>query len=164
MISQGTGQEALWRAEREAAGDFRNARLRAELERLSRWIRGWLSDSELCCEFLACFDTERKALGKGRVTEREFETVEVHRITGSLGRCSSFDGGFLPICSCSKERWKRVSKAFREGKPLPPVELYRLGDRYFVYDGNHRVSVARYHGAVEVDALVRDFVLDCGCW
>ena len=86
-----------------------------------------------------------------------FDTVEVGAIVGSVGRCGSFDAGFLPVCSCSRERWKRVYGAFLEGKVLPPVELYKLGGVYFVVDGNHRVSVARYRGAAAVDAFVTEF-------
>jgi hypothetical protein len=37
---------------------------------------------------------------------------------------------------------------------LPAVSLYKIGEAYFVRDGNHRVSVARYHGVVEIDAEV----------
>ncbi|MGH3089675.1 MAG: hypothetical protein ACRDSJ_20510 [Rubrobacteraceae bacterium] len=48
--------------------------------------------------------------------------------------------------------------AFAEGKHLPPVELYKVGERYFVYDGNHRVSVARHRKAAAIDAIVTEFV------
>ena len=41
---------------------------------------------------------------------------------------------------------------FRLGEELPPVSLYKIGALYFVEDGNHRVSVARYHGVEWVDA------------
>jgi len=51
----------------------------------------------------------------------------------------------------------------REGKWLPPVELYKLGKDYFVADGNHRVSVARYLGVAAVDAVVTEFLAPCGC-
>ncbi len=162
MISQQTEPEDLWLAERKVARDFRSARLKARVERWSRRLAGWFSGSEPCCEncceFLACFDEERKPLGKRRGTERDLETVEIDRIVGSVGRCSAFNSRFLPVCSCSKERWTRVGRALREGKLLPPVELYKVGERYFVYDGNHRLSVARYHGVAAVDALVTDLL------
>lgn len=61
-----------------------------------------------------------------------------------------------PVCSCSAGRWKRVYGALLQGKTLPPVELYKVGDAYFVVDGNHRVSVARYRGAAAVDAVVTE--------
>jgi hypothetical protein len=37
---------------------------------------------------------------------------------------------------------------------LPPIELYKMGEMYFVKDGNHRVSVARERGQVFIDAQV----------
>jgi hypothetical protein len=37
------------------------------------------------------------------------------------------------------------------------VSLYKMGDAYFVNDGNHRVSVARYHGIESIDAEVVTF-------
>jgi hypothetical protein len=37
---------------------------------------------------------------------------------------------------------------------LPAVSLYKIGEHYFVRDGNHRVSVARFHGAAAIDAEV----------
>jgi len=37
---------------------------------------------------------------------------------------------------------------------LPPIQLYKVGDVYFVKDGNHRVSVAREHGVEFIDAEV----------
>jgi len=40
------------------------------------------------------------------------------------------------------------------GEDLPPVKLYKLGDAYFVLDGNLLLSVARYHGIGWIDAEV----------
>jgi len=38
------------------------------------------------------------------------------------------------------------------------VSLYKLDGVYFVLDGNHRVSVARYHGVSAVEAEVTEFL------
>ena len=43
---------------------------------------------------------------------------------------------------------------------LPPVDLYKIGDVYFVRDGNHRVSVARQLGQVDIDAYVTELQVD----
>ncbi len=37
------------------------------------------------------------------------------------------------------------------------MSLYKIGDAYFVLDGHHRVSVARYHGVPTVEAAVTEF-------
>ncbi|MGH3108455.1 MAG: hypothetical protein ACRDN7_07635, partial [Rubrobacter sp.] len=63
---------------------------------------------------------------------------------------------FMPLRASAGERWKRVDLAFHRGVDLPPITLYRLGDAYFVEDGNHRVSVARFHGAEWIDADVTE--------
>ncbi len=56
------------------------------------------------------------------------------------------------------ERWKRVDRAFRRSVELPSVSLYKVGGTYFVLDGNHRVSVARFQGVEMIDAEVTVFL------
>jgi hypothetical protein len=73
-----------------------------------------------------------------------------------VGRRSDFDRSFMPLRASAGQRWKRVDLAFHKGKNLPPVRLYKLGDAYFVEDGNHRVSVARFHGVGWIDADVTE--------
>ena len=41
-----------------------------------------------------------------------------------------------------------------QGRRVAPVSLYKIGERYFVQDGNHRVSGARYQGIEMIDAGV----------
>jgi hypothetical protein len=85
---------------------------------------------------------------------RGMRTVEVKKIVGSIGRCRDFDESFLPVKVSMSGRWGRVDRAYHQGVELPAVSLYKIGDAYFVRDGNHRVSVARYHGVVAIDAEV----------
>ncbi len=81
-------------------------------------------------------------------------SVEAAKIVGSVGRCSEFDPGFLPIRASAETKWKRIDRAFHRGEELPPVSLYKIGEKYFVLDGNLRVSVARYQGTEMIDAEV----------
>ena len=81
-------------------------------------------------------------------------TVPVEKIVCSIGRTRDFDKAFLPTRSSAATRWKRVDRAFYGDKELPPVRLFKIGDEYFVEDGNHRVSVARYQGVEMIDAEV----------
>jgi len=82
--------------------------------------------------------------------------VPMENIVGSFGRYQDFDRAFLPLQKRTKDRWISIDKAHHFQTPLPPVELYKLGDIYFVKDGNHRVSVAREQGQLEVDAYVTE--------
>ena len=43
----------------------------------------------------------------------------------------------------------------RTGQSFPPIDVYKLGNLYFVRDGHHRVSVGRALGA-QLDRGLRD--------
>ena len=51
---------------------------------------------------------------------------------------------------------------WRAWKGVPPIEVYKLGEVYFVADGNHRVSVARANGFKDIDAYVTEIPVDPG--
>jgi hypothetical protein len=90
--------------------------------------------------------------------------VEVRRIVGSVGRYRQFDRNFMPRKASLRDKWERVDRAFVRGEELPPVSLYKIGDAYFVEDGNHRVSVARYQGVEMIDAEVTELLTPVGGW
>jgi hypothetical protein len=82
------------------------------------------------------------------------QSVPVDKIVGSEGRHREFDGAFYPRQRITKDRWVSIDRAHYAAVTLPPVELIRIGEEYFVRDGNHRVSVARAKGQVFIDANV----------
>ena len=129
--------------------DFHRALWRGSLRRLKdrvlrRSARG----------HLLSFEEARSALARWSQVYRGMRTVEVEKIVGSVGRCRDFDESFLPVKVSMSGRWGRVDRAYHQGVELPAVSLYKMGEAYFVVDGNHRVSVARYHGAAAIDAEV----------
>jgi hypothetical protein len=65
-----------------------------------------------------------------------------------------FDNKFLPLQTHNKSRWVSVAKAVRLGIKLPPVELIRIDDHYFVVDGHHRLSIAQAMGETAIAANV----------
>jgi hypothetical protein len=85
---------------------------------------------------------------------RGMHTIPVDRIIGSVGRYLDFDRAFLPTQGVTANRWRSIARAHYDDISLPPVKLYKIGDAYFVLDGNHRVSVARERGVEFVDAEV----------
>jgi len=82
------------------------------------------------------------------------QAVPVARIVGSEGRSEDFDGEFRPLNNHTQKRWYSIARARLNGVVLPPVVLIRIGDEYYVRDGNHRVSVARALGDAAIDAEV----------
>ncbi len=82
------------------------------------------------------------------------QVVRLDQIRGTEGRARDFDADFRPLSRHSEERWLRVFAAWKQGKALPPVELIRAGDAYYVRDGHHRISVARLMGQEFIDAVV----------
>jgi hypothetical protein len=80
--------------------------------------------------------------------------VPIDQIVGSLSRYNDFDREFLPRQTHTRDRWENIDKAHLREVILPPIELYKMGEMYFVKDGNHRVSVARERGQVFIDAQV----------
>jgi nucleotide-binding universal stress UspA family protein len=74
---------------------------------------------------------------------------------GSVGRYEDFNREFLPRQESQGGRWARVRMAV-EGAGLPPIQVYKIGDAYFVQDGHHRVSVARDVGAKMIEAYVTE--------
>ena len=94
------------------------------------------------------------------VTEvyRGARVVEIRRIVGSTDRAGDFDREFRPRDQATANRWQSVARAHYQGVALPPVQLYQLGDEYYVRDGHHRVSVARAMGGAFIDADVVEVV------
>ncbi len=88
------------------------------------------------------------------------QVVEVARIVGSEGRYSDFDRNFLPRSDTMRGRWANIHRASVEQIDLPPIDLYKIDEVYFVRDGNHRVSVARRNGAGYIDGFVTELLVD----
>ena len=105
---------------------------------------------------LLSFDEVKKALGAVQQVYLGMRTVPLDKIVGSVGRHRDFDRAFLPSKGGVGERWKRIDAMMHRAEELPPVSLYKIGDSYFVQDGNHRVSVARQQGIELVDAEVTE--------
>ncbi len=135
--------------EEQVDKDFERARRRAFVRRMRAWLR-----KDVCSDSLPSFEEARRVLGGFIQVPRGIRAVPVAKIVGSVGRTRDFDKAFLPTRASAATRWKRVDRAFYGDKELPPVRLFKVGDEYFVEDGNHRVSVARYQGVEMIDAEV----------
>lgn len=136
----------------QAERDFVWARWRALWGRFVAWLRG-----KSGARGLRSFEearTDRRAESRIYLGRR---VVETSKIVGSVGRYADFGHDFMPLKASLGERWKRLYIATYRGEELPPVKLYRIGGEYFVFDGNHRVSVARFRGVEMIEAEVTEF-------
>jgi nucleotide-binding universal stress UspA family protein len=131
----------------EAIAAFARARRRAGL-------RGLLATLGGGGDALLAYDDVRKRLHAVESARPVLEDVPLTAIVGSVGRYNDFTREFLPKVDSDRERWVGVRLAMSGPSGTPPVELYRIGDAYFVRDGNHRVSVARQLGARSIQAYV----------
>ena len=129
----------------DAEADFRRARRAHAIARLGRWL-GRRPD----CRYPRTPDDA--ALLLGGVTREE--VVPLNAIVGTLEPTRHFDARFRPASEVLRSRWQRIALAHRRGDALPPIELVKRPDGYYVLDGRHRVSVARAFGHPDIDAPV----------
>jgi hypothetical protein len=89
--------------------------------------------------------------------------VPLDRIVGTLRHPSQNTADFLPLPELRGQnwgaRWQRITGATNRLAVLPPVDLVKVGDDYYVEDGHNRVAAARQAGAIAIDADVTELVL-----
>lgn len=124
----------------------------------ARW-RDWRSWFTRQCNDLLAFEQIRPCLAHRQQHALGLKVVPLDKIVGSEGRAHDFDRAFFPRQIHTKERWLSIDRAHYAEIPLPPVELVKVGESYFVVDGHHRVSVARTRGQEFVDAHVTEIDL-----
>lgn len=125
---------------------FSEARRQANLSQ----IRAWFARKE---NQLIPFEALRAELRHQNPYYVGVEQVPLDKVIGSVGRYQDFTREFLPLNDSMRERWIQVEEvAFRRG--WPPVELYQVGDGYFVRDGNHRIAIAKQMGNPTIEANV----------
>lgn len=104
---------------------------------------------------LVSFEQVKRSLKTLGESYRGVQTVPLDKIIGTATlRFHDFDRAFLPTSDRIQERWRRVDEAWYADVHLPPVQLYKVSDAYFVRDGHHRISVAREKGQEFIEAEV----------
>jgi nucleotide-binding universal stress UspA family protein len=132
----------------EALNEFRRARIKGDLEQLRARLIGRNAQ-------LLSYEDVRRMLRTGSpVGRRELRDIPLSAIVGSVGRYKDFTRNFLPLQDGAASRWANLQIRAAGLAGLPPIEVYQIGDAYFIHDGNHRVSVARQLGADHIEAYV----------
>lgn len=129
-----------------AIRDFQHARQQASLQEVLARLTGKSTQ-------LLSYEEVAEKLGLTGRTDRGIRQIPLRAIVGSVGRYNDFTRTFLPRFQQDEARWARVRTVVAEGR-MPPIDVYQVGEVYFVLDGNHRVSIARQNGMEHIDACV----------
>jgi hypothetical protein len=90
-------------------------------------------------------------------------TIDVADIRGTaVGGGDQRGGDFLPLKPFRgmnwDARWKRLRIAHDQLVDLPPIDVVKYADGYWVIDGHNRVGLALYAGQVGIDASITELV------
>ena len=90
-------------------------------------------------------------------------TIPVDEIAGTaVGGGDQRGGDFLPLKPFRGKnwtgRWQRLNRAQDDLAILPPIEVIKYGDTFWVVDGHNRVALALYSGQPEIDATITELV------
>ena len=132
-----------------AVQDFRQARKQAAVQQLLAHLTGKSAE-------LLAYDDVRQQLRETGTIERGLQEIPLDAIVGSVGRYDDFTRDFMPKKDSDQERWARVKTAVLDMSGMAPIDVYQIGEAYFVRDGNHRVSVARRLGTGTISAHVTE--------
>jgi nucleotide-binding universal stress UspA family protein len=138
-----------------ARNDFNEARAQASLQEVLARLTGKSNE-------LLSYEEVAEKLKLNVRSERGVYDIPLDAIVGSVGRYTDFTRTFLPLKSINRDRWARVKAAIDDpnGLGLPPIDVYKVGEVFFVLDGNHRVSVARQEGFTHIQAHVIEVKTD----
>ena len=135
----------------DAEADFLRARRHQAVSGLAARVLRKDGDDRKALSFQQVVD----ALGLVDEVALGVQIIPVDRIVGSVDKVRDFDPKFRPRTGRSRQRWERIAEAVRRGEPLPPIDVYQIGEIYFVRDGHHRVSVYRSLELPTIEADVR---------
>jgi nucleotide-binding universal stress UspA family protein len=142
---------------RAALGDFNQARLLASMQEVMARLTGKSNE-------LLSYEEVAQKLKLNVRAEGGVHDIPLSSIIGSVGRYTDFNRSFLPLQNNpqERERWARVKAAIDDpaGAGWPAIDVYKVGEVYFVLDGNHRVSVARQEGFTHIQAHVIEVKTD----
>ena len=141
---------------------FMDAAARTQFEdaRRREWVAALTDALYHAPHDLLAFEEVRQRLQIHGQRSLGLQTIPLNSIIGSEGRYGDFDRHFLPKTDHTRDRWMNVNKAALQYIDLPPIDVYKIGDIYFVRDGNHRISVARRLGQRDIDANVTELLVD----
>lgn len=135
----------------QALNDYRKVRRSGAIQAVLSRIAGATDEDDLLS-----YDEVRNKLQAIEKNTQQLQEIPLDAIVGSVGRYHDFTRKFFPKSSIDETRWARVKASTLGLSGLPPIDVYQIGEVYFVKDGNHRVSVARQMGNSAIQAYVTE--------
>ena len=128
------------------------SRLQGQAWRGSLWFRLIGRNTQL-----EVFPEEASEMGPNR-TYTGSKEIALKQIVGTLSRRGDFDRQFRPLQRYLRDRWVNTYLTLeREG--WDPILVHKVGECYYVEDGHHRVSMARWLGMTSIQANVWEYPL-----
>lgn len=140
----------------DVENDFLRLRRLQVLARLAHKLRREPDDVNLVLPF----DEVVHALGQRSERALGLQTIRLDTVVGTVDSRRDFDRRFRPTSSRVRARWERLALAQARGEPMPPIDVYRIGELHFVKDGHHRVSIAMAHKLRTIDAYVTEILTE----
>jgi hypothetical protein len=99
---------------------------------------------------------------RARPVEVGLRTIDVADIRGTAVGGDQRGGDFLPVRAARgpnwRGRWQRLRSAHDRMVDLPPIDVVKYDDGYWVIDGHNRTALALYNGQVGIDASIVELV------
>lgn len=103
--------------------------------------------------------------GRGEYSEVPLGLVQIpaEQIVGTRhgGRSNAFAGNFMPILRENTEfatKWSNLSTIHEEEGIREPIKAYEYMNKFYVEEGNKRVSVMKHYGVVSIPGIVTRIV------
>ncbi len=132
-----------------AAVEFQEELGQGRVERFTEQLRGQPVRPPALEDVVAAAGVEREE-------DRGVRVIPLSKIRGVERPTRDFDASFLPRRSSVRDRWVRVYQEMEQRGSVDPIDVYQVGEGYFVRHGHTRVSVARHLGWLTVPAHVID--------
>ena len=149
-------------ASQDARDDFDRARRRASWAKLTGWLHGRPSNLLLVLGEVMTTGAAGPAVPRleyeraGRHVPSAEVMVPIDQIVGTVEPTRFFDRQFRPTSEAPRARFELIDGGVRSGRGMDPVDLYRCGGRYYVFDGRHRIAVARALGERSILANITE--------
>jgi hypothetical protein len=108
---------------------------------------------------LLLFETIKEKFNLVNRVDRGRQEIQLDQIIGSVGKHELFTQSLLPLANSLEDRWKNIYVLMLGPCGCPPIKVYKVRDGYFILDGHHRASVARYLGNQMIEAYVTEWTV-----